>query len=157
MKTFIIFFLFMLASYLPAYTQDECNFTAGQMQNSNSTDFCTSIDPDPLTESVPATGSGSLSYQWQISRDRDSFTDIPGATGTTYDPPVILESKHYRRMTTHTLNGVSCTKQSDLISFWAMGGTVGFYHYSGAPVITICNGNDVAFIQTSERLEWPPT
>ncbi|MGC4028687.1 MAG: hypothetical protein QM696_07445 [Steroidobacteraceae bacterium] len=41
--------------------------------------------PAPATFSVTAAGTATLSYQWRSSSDGSSWTDIAGATGTSYD------------------------------------------------------------------------
>ncbi|WP_158085190.1 hypothetical protein, partial [Niastella vici] len=42
------------------------------------------------------------------------FADISGATGATYDVPAgLAATTYYRRITTSTLNGVSCSATSN--------------------------------------------
>lgn len=43
-------------------------------------------------------GTGNITYQWQESDNGISFNDISGATGTTYTPPSLTESKKYYRV-----------------------------------------------------------
>ena len=51
-----------------------------------------------LTSATLATGgTGSISYQWQVSSNNSTFTDIALATGSTYAPGAITSSKYYRR------------------------------------------------------------
>ncbi len=57
-------------------------------------------DPSPLISlSEPAVcPSSALSYQWESSLDNINFSAIPGATATTYDPPVTgFQKTYYRR------------------------------------------------------------
>jgi hypothetical protein len=57
-----------------------------------------SLDPSVLTElTAPTGGSGTLEYQWQISTNNSTWTDISGATAQTYDPPTITATRYYRR------------------------------------------------------------
>jgi SdrD B-like domain len=57
-----------------------------------------SLDPAVLTElTAPTGGSGALEYQWQVSTDNTTWTDISGATSSTYDPATITATRYYRR------------------------------------------------------------
>jgi hypothetical protein len=110
--------------------------------------FCSPGDPAAFTQSVASTGSGALTYQWQSSTTDCStgFSDIGGATATTYDPPSgLLVKTYYRRVTTSTLNGVPCTANSNCITVSindVTGGTVGSDQ-------TICqSGDPAAFTQS---------
>jgi hypothetical protein len=42
-------------------------------------------------------GAGAITYQWQESTDNNTFTNISAATGTTYDPPSLSQTKYFRR------------------------------------------------------------
>ena len=61
--------------------------------------ICSNGDPDTITNITGASGGdGSFSYQWQESNDGTNWTDISGATLTTYDPPSgLTASRWYRR------------------------------------------------------------
>lgn len=75
---------------------------------------CASQDPPAFTIVTPATGVGTISYQWQSSTTgcAGPWTNIIGATGATYDPPVITQDMAYQVITTSTLNGVPCNQTS---------------------------------------------
>jgi len=110
--------------------------------------ICSGGDPAVFTESVASTGSGALTYQWQSSTTSCAagFSNIAGATGTTYDPPSGLAiTTFYRRVTTSTLNAVPCTANSNCVTVTVnnvTGGTV-------AADQTICSGGDpAAFTQS---------
>ena len=110
--------------------------------------FCTNADPVAFTESVASTGSGALTYQWQSSTVScmAGFSDIGGATATTYDPPPGLTvNTFYRRVTTSTLSGIPCTATSNCITVLindVTGGTV-------AADQTVCSGGDPAAFTVS--------
>lgn len=73
--------------------------------------ICNGGDPAAFTESAPSTGSGTLTYAWKASTDGYSATH---ATSTTYDiPSGLTATTTYRRITTNTLNGLSCTVNSN--------------------------------------------
>ncbi len=70
--------------------------TNGEIQPSQFIDYNT--QPQILTiKTVPVGGDGSgFLYQWQVSTDNSTFTDVPSALGSTYIPPVLLSHKWYR-------------------------------------------------------------
>ncbi|HSF44399.1 MAG TPA: hypothetical protein VLA58_00265, partial [Chitinophagaceae bacterium] len=60
--------------------------------------ICINTTPASLTSSSGATGgSGSYTYQWEVSTDNVSFVDIPGATLATYAPGVLNSTRYYKR------------------------------------------------------------
>ena len=76
--------------------------------------ICSGGDPVAFTESVASSGSGTLTYQWKQSTDGYSTTL---ATSSTYDVPSgLAATTTYRRITTSTLGGVSCTANSNDIT-----------------------------------------
>jgi len=82
--------------------------------------ICSGGDPAAFTVTTPATGSGTLSYQWQSSTTAGcttGFSDIALATNATYDPPSgLTTTTYYRVVVTSTLNGKSCTATSNCIT-----------------------------------------
>ena len=59
---------------------------------------CAGFDPGLITSTAASGGSGgTIAYQWQSSPDGTTWTDITGATATTYDPTAITATTHYRR------------------------------------------------------------
>lgn len=60
---------------------------------------CGSFDPATITSSSsPSGGSGgSPEYQWQSSANNSTWSDISGATSTTYNPTTITTTQYYRR------------------------------------------------------------
>ncbi len=81
----------------------------------NVTNPGSSISPDPgngsnpfnpgvITSGVDASGGsgGTVVYQWQQSSDNSNFTDIPGNTMLTYDPPNLTQTTYFRRASKRT-------------------------------------------------------
>ena len=63
--------------------------------------LCAGAAPAALTSATGATGGdGSYAYQWQSSPDNATWTDLAGATGTTYAPPVPAATTYFRRLVT---------------------------------------------------------
>jgi hypothetical protein len=105
--------------------------------------ICSGGDPAAFTQTAAATGAGTLTYQWQSSTTSCAagFTDIAGATGTTYDiPSGLATTTYYRRVVTSTLGGVPCTANSNCITVTVNNVTAGVV----AADQTICSGGDPA-------------
>ncbi len=118
------------------------NDVSGGSINSDQT-ICSGGDPDAILVSQSASGSGALTYQWQSSTTdcNTGFSDIPGATNDTYDPPSgITSTVYYRRAVTSTLNGIACTTTSNCISIIVNDVSAGTV--TGDQ--TICSGGDPA-------------
>lgn len=82
--------------------------------------LCSNSLPAAFTSTAAATitpGATTASYQWQKSTDNVNFTNIPSATGLTYTETVALTATtYYRRVATSSLNSVSCTGNSNVIT-----------------------------------------
>ena len=78
--------------------------------------ICFGDDPVGFISLAPASGDGAITYQWQISTDNVTFTDIGGATGVTYDEGALVQTTYYKRIAISTLNGVDCTAESNVIT-----------------------------------------
>jgi len=74
------------------------------------------ILPEPIQYEV-AISEGSVNYQWQSSYDNVSFTNIVGATSTSYESNTEVVSDTYLRVVTFSsLNEVVCEAISDPIA-----------------------------------------
>jgi hypothetical protein len=82
--------------------------------------LCSNTIPAAFTSAAAATiiaGGTSATYQWQKSFDNVNFTNIPSATGVTYIETVALTATtYYRRVASSTLNGTSCSANSNVIT-----------------------------------------
>jgi len=70
------------------------NLVAGTI-TANQT-ICASTAPALLTGTAPTGGTTPYTYQWQSSPNGTTWTDIPGATGLNYQPPVLTATTYYR-------------------------------------------------------------
>jgi gliding motility-associated-like protein len=64
---------------------------------------CSGTDPAAFTSTLGATGGGpggTFTYQWQQSTTSATagFADISLETGATYDPPMLTQTTHFRRV-----------------------------------------------------------
>lgn len=70
--------------------------TAGSIGSSQS--ICYNEIPGTLVQiNVPGGGSGTYTYQWQSSPDNNTWTDIPGASLSSYTPAALTTNMWYRR------------------------------------------------------------
>ena len=68
------------------------------------------------TTSTQGQSQGSLSYQWQVSNDNETFTDIVGATGESLVPTTAITTvTYFRRATNASLNGVVCSTTTNAV------------------------------------------
>jgi len=74
--------------------------------------------PPTLSVTTPAVGSGTLTYQWQQSNTdcNNDFTDIPGATATSYTPTIVNLNTYYRLVVSTNSNGQACEQISNCVS-----------------------------------------
>lgn len=121
--------------------------SAGTLAQSQT--ICSGGNPAAFTATNASSGSGTLSFQWQSSTTGPNagYTNIPGETNATYDPPAGLSiTTYYQLVVTSLLNGVSCT---------ATGNTLTVTVNSLTPSVigsneTICpGGNPIAFTNST--------
>jgi hypothetical protein len=80
--------------------------------------------PAPFTSVTPGSGSGSITYAWEMSLDDGiTWTRIQSAENATYTAGAITQPTWFRRITISTENKESCTAASDpvKISLWSTG------------------------------------
>jgi hypothetical protein len=103
--------------------------------------ICSGGDPDAFTVAIAATGSGTLTYQWQSNTTdcATGFTDISGATDAIYDVPGgLTDTTYYRRVVTSTLNGIACSALSNCVTMLINNVSEGVIDSDQ----TICSGGD---------------
>mgnify|MGYP003775021531 CR=1 FL=1 len=120
------------------------NMTAGAIGNDET--MCSGTVPANITlTTAPYFDGGTPSYQWMISNDNFNFTNIPGATGDSYQPPALTQDTWYRLTVTSTLNGVACSNFTNVTAKLVN-------NVSGGSIISdqaICYGGDpVPFVST---------
>ncbi|WP_179319672.1 Ig-like domain-containing protein [Winogradskyella helgolandensis] len=113
---------------------------------------CSTENPTAFTVTTPATGSGTLSYQWQSApSDSGPWTNINLATSATYDPPVLSDTTFYQVITTSTLNGVACSETSNTVQKTV----IPFVDAVASNLTTINNCNDTTIhLQGNETGTW---
>ena len=79
--------------------------------------ICKNSDPPAFTEITAASGTGTLSYQWQSAMAAvGPWSNITAATAATYDPPALTINYWYRRVVTSTLNGIPISAMSNVLA-----------------------------------------
>ena len=117
--------------------------TPGTIQTASLT-ICSGGTPSALTNLVTATGSGSITYEWEAALGTASFVIISGANGPNYSPSAITSTTRYRRKAISTFNGAICEDYSNILTINVtppiVGGTI-------SPTIeTICSGDTPSLI-----------
>jgi gliding motility-associated-like protein len=110
--------------------------------------ICSGGDPTAFTVTTPATGTGALSYQWQSSTTSAAagFSDIAGATNTTYDAPSgLTTTTYYQVVIKSTLNGVPCSATSNVLTVTINNVSAGVLSQTQ----TICSAGDAAAFTVS--------
>ena len=130
--------------------------TTGTNSIDGAATICVGDDPDPITSNgVPtAVASGStISYQWQSWKNGGVFTDIPGATGLTFDPSALSTTTAFRRVAFVTLGSKTCPIASNIASATSNAVTI-TVNTTALPVISftsgvtndvMCEGDDLTF------------
>lgn len=79
--------------------------------------ICSGGNPVAFTQTSPAVGLGTLSYQWQKSTNGTSYSNITGAIATTYDAPSgLTQTTHYKRNVVSSLCGLSTSSNPVTVS-----------------------------------------
>ncbi|WP_207495236.1 PKD domain-containing protein [Aridibaculum aurantiacum] len=64
-----------------------------------------------LLNGQTAQGGGTIAYQWQVSTDGTTWTNIAGATGEDYQPGSLTTTTYYRRQVSNSV----CTATSSVV------------------------------------------
>ncbi|MDR6944713.1 gliding motility-associated C-terminal domain-containing protein [Mucilaginibacter pocheonensis] len=123
--------------------------------------LCVNSDPDVITGSAATGGDGvTYNYQWQQSTNGGAnFTDIPGAIGVDYDPPVLSSTTVYQRKVTSGVcnppsvsNKVTITILKAITNNQIYNPATVFYCIRGIP--SIINGNIPSGGTGTFRYQW---
>ncbi|MFM9026882.1 MAG: hypothetical protein ACKOQ6_02685, partial [Bacteroidota bacterium] len=100
--------------------------------------LCSSANPASFTSVSAASGTGTITYQWQQSSDDINYTDIAGATSATYDSGPLSSDTWFRRVDISTLNGVQCTANTNSVKITILLPipTVSITNNTGSTVVT---------------------
>ncbi|MBP6870406.1 MAG: T9SS type A sorting domain-containing protein [Bacteroidales bacterium] len=112
------------------------SLTAGSIDNAQT--FCSGEDAAALTSVIDATGEGTVVYQWQSSTTgaTEGFSNLEGATASTYDPGVLTSTTWFRRSASTTVGEITCAKYSNAVEITVIqrrtiSGTFYYYHSTG--------------------------
>src|SRR5690606_13615107 len=104
--------------------------------------ICEGEIPALLTETVAASGNGTITYLWQSSLDDSDWNNITGATSATYAPGALTQDTYFRRQVSATLDGRTCTEWTPSVIVRVNNLTPG--SISGTQ--TICEGDTPALL-----------
>jgi RHS repeat-associated protein len=74
--------------------------------------------PASLSMSSASGGNGSYTYQWQSSPNSTSWTNISGATSTSYSPPALTATTYYQVVVTS--NGASAPTNPAFVTVYPL-------------------------------------
>ncbi|NME72091.1 hypothetical protein [Flammeovirga aprica] len=102
LKLTLLFFLSSITLLLGSDEPKESNTLAvngGSISYYGSSTICYNATPSTLNNSRTATSTGYpyITYQWQSSTDGRSYTNISGATSTSYKPGKLTKTTYFRR------------------------------------------------------------
>jgi hypothetical protein len=84
--------------------------TANVINNPQVTTFCLNGDAGIIQGALPTGGNGTYTYQWQLSSDDTTWSNINGATDQSYNPGVVYSTTRFRRIVTSG----SCSSESNI-------------------------------------------
>ncbi len=119
--------------------RDNCQIIAGIIATDQT--ICNGANPVAFTETTAASiDAGLITHQWQISTTSATagFTNIIGEVGTVYDSGSITQDTWFKRIDTNTLNGNSCSVETNVIAVTVNDITAGIIEADQ----TICEGDD---------------
>lgn len=105
--------------------------------------ICQGFSPALITGQLPNGGGGNYTYQWQSSSDNISWTNIGGANGSDYQPPVLTVTSWYRRI----VNTPQCSATSNAVKI-TVNPTPAGNIVSAAPFICVADAGAVTFSAT---------
>ena len=75
-------------------------------------EICEGVTPAEITSQANGSGNGTISYQWEMSKDEgNQWEIINNAINANYQPEAVRTSTLFRRTTISEVNGVECQSQ----------------------------------------------
>jgi hypothetical protein len=93
--------------------------TANVISNPQVTTFCLNGDTGIIQGALPTGGNGTYTYQWQLSSDDTTWSNINGATDQSYNPGVVYSTTRFRRIVTSG----SCSLESNICTITITAGS----------------------------------
>lgn len=109
--------------------------------------FCFTGTPGPITGSTMTGGNGTYTYQWQMSTNGGTYTNITNATSANFDPGVLTNSGNtvtiyrYRRVVT----SLPCASTSSPVAITVNPKPI----LTSAATQTICSNRLLSYTPTS--------
>ena len=88
----------------------------GIIDVASSRTYCFGTDPPQIGSTTPAFSSfGAITYQWQERTVAGPWTDIPSATGISYNPGPLTQTTLFKRNVSSTRSITTCLASSNLV------------------------------------------
>ncbi len=79
---------------------------AGTLSDDQS--ICYGETPAELNSVAAGTGTGTVTYRWEMSDNGSTWSVIPDAVEANFQPGALTTTTYYRRVTVATANGLTC-------------------------------------------------
>lgn len=120
--------------------------TANAISNPQVTTFCLNGDAGIIQGALPTGGNGTYTYQWQLSSDDITWSNINGATDQSYNPGVVYSTTRFRRIVTSG----SCSSESNVCTITITASTaINNNTITGPATSSFCVSGDPANITGS--------
>src|SRR5690606_26848324 len=93
---------------------------AGVLSNDQS--ICYGETQGELISVAAGTGTGTVTYRWEMSDNGTAWSVIPDAVEANFQPHALSATTYYRRVTVATANGLTCeSAPTDLVTVTVTG------------------------------------
>ena len=119
------------------------SLTGGVIKATSATIYCAGYNPATISsESLASGGKTPYQYQWEVSSEGINYTEIVGATSSTYDPAGLSTTTYYRRKVTDACTEIaySNTHQISIVPDPVVSIT--------ANKIVVCSGENIVLNET---------
>lgn len=111
-------------------------------KNPQSASYAYGVSANALT--VTVISNGTLSYQWQSSNDNSTWSNISGATSTSYTPPTTPAGvKYYRCVATATGGSQTKISNSSSASITVVSASAPIFTYDLSQIDVTYNAGDI--------------
>jgi hypothetical protein len=127
------------------------NFVSARLVNQNQ-ELCYNTSARVITAQPAVGGTGPYGYQWQISADSTTWTNIAGAINLTYTQPGIMTATRYYRILSTDLGNPVC---GTIVSSTTVAKITVFEPLTpplfASNQITVCNGTSAVILPQPAR------
>ena len=119
------------------------NSITGTTTLSGAQTICSGDTPTQISGSLSTSVlGGTITYQWQSRVGTATFVNIGGANSPNYTPPSLANTTDFRRISTSTVSGSTCSVESSQIRITTTAAPTASLAGGATPV---CSGDQVVF------------